>query len=420
MARTSVICLLLFFLSSFDLSAQKITSISFSGLTKTKEKLLRSIIKCEEGMELNEKVFFEDEQAIRNLNLFFDVHPELEYNADSTECDIIFELKEAKYLYPIFSIGGFRTQFQLEAGVNQINFRGMAESIGALYKFYDRHSFSAFYNAPRHKNGITGHDFSLTKYSTIEPLYFQDTVSSFNFNNYNGSAGVHFWLTQRLTTGIGGMYMYETYKQRDSGAVDLGQTEFAFHKWQVRAFIHYNGYKTNYEFIDGFRYRLYAETIQTVDYPDISFFKLTNDIYWFKTIGQRGNFGIHNRIGLATNNDSPFSPFVLDGFINVRGVGNRVSRGTAEFITNAEFRYSIWRHKWFILQAVALSDLGTLRQPGATIEDMFNYNELEWFVGGGFRVNSRVFYNTSFRIDYSVSPIDTKKHGLTFGVGQFF
>lgn len=415
-----IIILLLLLSSAFRAHGQNIRSISFEGLTKTKPEFLKGIIKSKEGQVFNDTLLQEDIATIRNLNLFFFADGKVEHIEGSEELAIIFEIKEAFYFYPIVNASGFKSQFKLELGFNHINFLGKAQSLGALYKFYDRHSFSVFYNANRHQNGKTGHELALTKYSTIEPLYFTDTVSDFNFDNYNISAGGHYWITNRLRVGLGGMYMYETYRQLDTAAFDLGATQFNFHKYQFRTFADLNLLNYHFERLEGIRNYIYFETVQTVSYPEISFFKFTNDIYWFLHAGERGNFALHNRLGIATNNDSPFAPFVLDGFINVRGIGNRVSRGTAEFIVNAEFRYTVWRHKWFMIQLIALSDLGTLRQPGDKIEDMFNYKALNLFAGGGFRIHSRVLYNTCFRLDYSVNPIHPNQHGLTFGFEQFF
>ncbi len=421
MKRLHIILLGAFlFLNVTNSHAELITKISFTGLTKTKESYLINQIKSAVGQEYQPEVVFEDEQIIRNLNLFFRVNSETVKNEATNGWEITFIVQEAKYLYPIFSVSGFKTQFKLQAGFNQINFRGKGENIGLVYQYYDRHSISGFYNVLRHSNGKTGHDIALTKYSTIEPLYFEDTTAEFNFDNYNVSLGGHYWLRKKLRLGLGGMYMYEEYKQLDSGAFDLGQIEFAFHKYQVRSFIEYDAINQDFEFQTGFRNRSYLETIQTIEDNAPSFVKFTNDIYWYKKIRQRGNLAVHNRIGISTNNFSPFSPFVLDGFVNVRGVGNRVSRGTAELITNIEYRHSIWRHKWFILQAVVFSDLGTLRQPGASIESMFNHRELNLFLGSGLRLHSQLFYKVIFRVDYSINPVNPNIHGFTFGVGQFF
>lgn len=407
-------------LLSVNSFATIVNSISFEGLTKTKESYLKEIISTKEGNDFNEKQVEEDVQLLRNLKLFFSVNSSANLDSSSNGWNVVFTVEEANYLYPIFSISGFKSQFKLQAGFNQINFRGRAEHLGVVYQYYDRHSISAFYNVPRHKNGKTGHEVALTKYSTIEPLYFQDTVTPFNFDNYNVSAGAHCWFTPKLRTGLGSMYMYETYLQRDTTVFDLGQFEFQFHKYQIRTFLDYNNLDEHFELQRGHRASLYAETIQTIDYPEISFFKFTSDLFYYQQIGQRGNIALHQRIGMATNNDSPFAPFVLDGFLNVRGVGNRVARGTAEMIVNAEYRHTVWKHDWFFLQMVGFADFGTLRQPGQEMKDMFNYNEMELFLGGGIRLHSRKFYKVIFRLDYSVNPIFPTNHGITFGVGQFF
>lgn len=410
------ICL---WLSTLSFS-EVVNAIQFAGLTKTKESYLRSILLNQVGKEYIEGSLEKDNQILRNLKLFFSVNSSASYNSAASGWDLLFEVEEATYLYPILSASGFKSQLKIQAGFNQINFRGKAEHIGLLYQFYDRHSIFGFYHVPRHHNNKTGHEISITKYSTVEPLYFKDTVTPFNFDNYNVSTSLHYWITPKLRSGIGGMYMYETYQQIDTSVFDLGQFEFFFHKYQIRTAIDYNNLDEHFERQRGLRNHGYAETIQTIDYPDISFFKFTNDFYFYRFLGKNGNLALHQRIGIATNNDSPFSPFVLDGFLNVRGVGNRIARGTAEMIVNAEYRHTLIKHNWLFLQFVSFADFGTLRLAGEEIKDMFKDQSVELFLGGGLRIHSRKLYKVIFRIDYSVNPIFPQRHGPTFGVGQFF
>ncbi|MFT4602223.1 MAG: outer membrane protein assembly factor BamA, partial [Arenicella sp.] len=63
--------------------ADIVTSVSFEGLTKTKESYLRDIIYCEKGKEFSYELLKEDELVLRNLNLFFNV--ESSYQRDSTD-----------------------------------------------------------------------------------------------------------------------------------------------------------------------------------------------------------------------------------------------------------------------------------------------------------------------------------------------
>lgn len=400
-------------------AAYTVHSIKFDQIERTNEEYLLKFIDTRVGNELDSATVLRDVQNLRNLNLFFEVNFLCEHNADST-CDIVFKIKEANYIYPILSISGFSGQFKLQAGFNQINFLGRAQSFGALYQYYDRHSVSIFHNAPRHGNGKTGHELAAAKYSTVEPLYFMDTTAVFNFDNYSLSAGGFYWLNKYLRIGIGGMYMYELYRQQDFAEVGLPMQDFQFHKYQVRSLINYNKINYHFQYRDGASTTLYGETIQTQDYPDASFFKVTFDFTYLKRIRKHGNFGVHTQLGFATNNFSPFAPFVLDGFANIRGIGNRVARGTAIAVVNAEYQHTILNKRLFYLMGTALADLGTLRPAGGKTEEIWQSQNMNLFTGLGIRLQSRYLYNVVFRVDYSVNPFNAKQKGFTYGVGHFF
>lgn len=103
-----------------------------------------------------------------------------------------------------------------------------------------------------------------------------------------------------------------------------------------------------------------------------SFVKFTSDFTSYKNIWKRGNLAFHHKFGIATNNFSPFSPFVIDGFLNIRGVGNRIERGTAEHIINLEYRHTLFNKKYFTLQGIMFIDYGALRDAGQLIHQIFN------------------------------------------------
>jgi outer membrane protein insertion porin family len=416
--------LFLLFLPAISM-AQRVNSISFTGLTITKEDYLRAIIISKAGGNFSQEQFEDDIFLLRNLNLFFEVEGEVA-TTDSVGFDLTFRIREARYLYPIISASGFKDQLKLQLGANHINFLGRAQSFGVLYQYYDRHSISVFHTAKRHSNKKTGHELALSKYSTVEPLYFPspvgDTVSSFNFDNYSVSAGGHYWLGRYVNAGIGAAYMYEDYFQLDD-AFDLynGTKRFNFHKHQLRAHVESNKVEHLFERLDGWKARLYGEWINTYTSGGApSFLKLTliGTHYWL--IGERGNLASSVRFGTSTNTESPFAPFVLDGFLNVRGIGNRVERGTAELIVNLEYRYSFWIHKIVTMQGAVFSDYGALRTAGQSFGTFFDGIHPNVFLGGGLRLNLNVLYKTCVRLDYSVNPFDLSQRGFTVGFGHFF
>ncbi len=423
MIQKVVFILLLLFVH--ESHAQHIHSITFSGLTTTKESYLRDLISSKEKEVFVQQQFEDDVFLLRNLNLFFEVEGTAT-TSDSIHYTLLFRIREANYLYPIVSISGFDDQLKLQLGANHINFLGRAQSIGVLYQYYDRHSLALFHNAKRHSNRKTGHELALAKYSTIEPLYFssitgKDTVSAFNFDNYSVSAGGHYWIGRYTNVGLGAAYMYEDYHQRDDAFDLYGTKRFNFHKHQVRSHIESNRVEHLFERHSGWKSRLYGEWIHTyADAPAPSFLKLQLQGSYYRLIGKRGNFASAVRLGAASNAESPFAPFVLDGFLNVRGIGNRVERGTAELVLNAEYRHTVWKHKYVTIQAVAFTDYGALRMPGSFFNTLFDGPHPNLFTGGGLRFNLNIIYNTCIRVDYSLNPFASSQGGFTFGFGQFF
>ena len=61
----------------------------------------------------------------------------------------------------------------------------------------------------------------------------------------------------------------------------------------------------------------------------------------FKRFGEKGNLAMRLRLAISTNNDTPFAPFVVDSHVNLRGVGNRIDRGTAQVVFNSEYRHTV-------------------------------------------------------------------------------
>ena len=404
-----------------------LTSVNFEGLTKTKKDFLQQLIKSKIGLEYDSLTVLKDEQALKNLNLFFSVNSKTIYNDSLLGYDLTFIIKEANYVYPFISVSGFEDAFKVQLGINSNNWRGRNQTIGFLYQYYDRHSISVYQKTPRHKNGKTGHEISLSKYSTIEPLYFENTSGEFNFDNYSISLGGYYWLSPKWVANIGGMLMREEYKQLNELApgatfkhyVFSKDRSFSLSKHQVRSGLTFNNVNQHFEFFNGLRVDLYGEVIQTKGNENASFIKSLVGIRYYKRFG-KGNLAFKYSLGIATNNESPFSPFVLDGFLNVRGIGNRTSRGTAENIINMEYRHSIITNKYLILQMIAFTDIGSLREPGADLETLYYRERMNYYSGVGIRVHSKIFYKAIFRVDYATNLQNTNERSFSFGLGQFF
>ena len=415
--------LILIFILTFSFLAKSeivIDTVIFKGLTQTKSSYLRTLIKCEKGLLFDAKFIKEDEQVLNNLNLFFSVMSDWQYNESNNSYTVFFIIKESTYVYPLLSISGFKDVLKIQGGLNNINWRGEQKTIGVWYQYYDRHSFSAFHKVPHHKLKKTGHDFIISKYSTVEPLYFGDVKSFFDFDNFSVYLNGYYWLNKTSNIQLGLTPIYERYSKTDDVEIPQQETMFSFFKFRVNTQYTINKLNYKYERIDGFKFNFYTETIQTHKYPEASFFMIKSDFIYHRKVKTKGNLSFRHKIGISTNNDSPFSPFVLDGFLNLRGIGNRVARGTGINFINLEYKHTITNNKFFIGQVVGFFDSGNLREPGGNWQELISPSNSNNFAGLGIRIHSNKIYKTILRLDYGLEIAKEFNGGFSFGIGQFF
>jgi outer membrane protein insertion porin family len=404
--------------------SQVISTVQFEGNKKSKEVFLRQNITLQEGEVFDSLKVQESAQMLRNTNLFFNVDVKVDSLKDGN-FGILFQLEEVITIFPIIANGGSSERLNFTLGVSDIHFRGRGETIGFVYQYYDRHSFKFYQITPRHKNNKTGHEIFMGKYSTIEPLYFANGSSSpFNFDNYHLSLGGFFWFNRFLVYKLGGMLMKENYKNvgNDVNSSDYSIASgksFNLFKYQVRMQLELRKIEHHYEKRAGQYNLFHIEWIETPIYSGASFLKMTNHFKQFLKFGERHNFIIRNETGIASNNESPFSPFVIDDFVNVRGIGNRVARGTAMTSFNSEYLFTFIKHPWFFAQMGVFFDLSYLRPAGEKIEAIFNASNTFTTAGLGLRLHSRKYYNTVFRLDYGINLKDQKQGGFVIGLGQY-
>jgi outer membrane protein assembly factor BamA len=420
-----ILFLCLISICQLELTAQQLVAVDFQNLRRTNPEFLLNCLDIELGQKVDSIALEKCLQDLRNLNLFLTIDASMVL-LDSSNVKLVFNCKESNYTYPIFSIGGFDQKLNLSLGAGDINFRGRAESFGFLYQYYDRHSLRLYHSSLFLGSSKFGHDLSLGKLSTVEPLYFNDRTNLFNFDNYHASLGVHYWFTRHFRIGMGGMFMYERYVNRGEDVLFDGfeirnNRLIEFFKYQVRAYAQWNKINFLYERRSGFQNTLFGETITTVDYEDLLFTKVTNELKYYALVGKRGAVNLRNRIGISSNNEGPFSPFVIDGFVNIRGSGDRVARGTGEVILNAEYTHTIVDHDWFYLMTNTFVDIGYLRPPGGSFDfNPQNNSNAFYYSGMGLKIQSKKFYNSLIRLDYGFNINNIAQSGFIFGFGNFF
>ncbi|MEJ6614158.1 MAG: hypothetical protein QNL46_05480 [Saprospiraceae bacterium] len=126
------------------------------------------------------------------------------------------------------------------------------------------------------------------------------------------------------------------------------------------------------------------------------------------------------KLGIASNNDSSFAPFVVDSHTNLRSVGNRIDRGTAQAVFNLEYRHTVWHQQKWGAQIVGFTDIGTWRNPGGDLDDLYDSDNFRQFVGGGFRIIYQKVFGAILRVDYGIDIYNRQDKGFVIGLGQYF
>lgn len=392
-----------------------VESISIIGLSKTKEDHIRQYLNLQQGDKLDSVVLEANRQRLANLEILGDV--QYRVYTTSSKATVEFHCKELSTLLPIFNFGGLRDNFWFRVGASESNLMGMGKKLTAFYQYYDRSSVFVNYSVPRMPNSRFGYNASVIRWATLEPLYFDEGVEFYDYdNNTYGISGIyHFDFNNNIE--IGGAYFEEHFFKKSS--TTFGPSDVRKQKLLGKIIFKTQYIKYQYFYLQGWDNTFNFETVATRN-EDVPFYIVYNDTRFFKRIGIKANIGVRFRTGLSTNNDSPFAPFVLDSYINIRGSGNKVNRGTGTLIMNMEYRYTLIDKKSIALQGVVFSDIGSWRLPGGDFNDFLDMDNLKTFVGGGARLIYKKAYNAILRIDYGVNVQYEEERGFVLGLGQYF
>lgn len=397
---------------------QQVSTISFEGLKKTNERYVRQFLTVREGEQIDSSALANDKITLTNLEIFgradYEVRP-----SEKGGVEVVFICDELFTLLPIFSFGGIEENFWIQAGASEANLGGNGNKLMGYYQYYDRSSVALHLTVNRIRQSNWGAHLNFIKWSTLEPLFFGEQTIEYEYDNwtFGGTAIRYFNFRDKLE--FGGAYFTEDYTRYTRG-------EFVGVPDQVRTRkilgkVLYTVDRVNYFYFyqDGVRNQLNAQTVRSLD-GDPTFYIVFNDFHQYRRIGSKGNFASRLRLGLSSNEESPFAPFVLDSYLNIRGVGNRVDRGTGAIILNVEYRQAFFERQKIAVQAVVFSDSGSWRNPGGELSDFTNSDNFVLFAGGGLRFIHKKIFNAILRIDYGFNLQETQINGFVLGVGQYF
>ncbi|MEO0332437.1 MAG: hypothetical protein AAF223_12245, partial [Bacteroidota bacterium] len=396
-----------------------VTDIQLSGLEKSNEGYLRNFIKTTVGQTYRPQQAEEDRQQLIRVPGIGNVTVLLDTVADN-QVSIEFAIEEQRTLLPIAGLGGVTDNFWFQLGLAEYNFLGRGQTL--LGYFLSNNGIpngQIFFRNERVKGQPWGYAIDVRRIGTPEPLFFPEaTVNYIYTNTSTGITGIrHIGFNRKIELGVN--FFVEEYEKDEEEELLPGPDQVSQQKLLTRLGFETNHLEYDYFYRNGSFWRAIGQSVYTFD-DNSQFFSLFLERIQYWRPYRTANIAVRLKAGIATNNDSPFAPFVLDSQVNIRGSGNRVDRGTAQAVVNAEFRQTVFQVSHFAGQVVGFADTGTWRKPGGELEDLVSRKNLRQFVGVGVRLINQKVFGAVLRFDYGVDIFDTGERGAVIGVGQYF
>ncbi len=401
-------------------NSKSVGNIRFEGIEKSDEEYLTQFILSHQSTDPSDSLILSDVQRLKNLSGIAHVDYRKE-NHDGIE-QLVFEIEERRTLLPILNSGGITDNIWFQVGFTDINWLGKGQVLSAAYLNNDgRHSGNVYYKNQRIKQSDWGYTASISSWSSLEPLYFPEATVNYEYGNDGIGLTAIRHLDLHRQFEFGATYFIENYKksQEQFSDVSVGPDQLKQVKWLTKLQYSENHLNYHYFYLKGIEWNALLQNVYNTD--DRSWFhSILLQAKTYARIGARGNLANRFRIGVASNNDSPFAPFVADSHVNIRGIGNRIDRGTAQLILNTEYRQALLENSRWGIQVVSFADAGTWRNPGGQLTDLFDPDQFRIFVGGGIRIIYHRIYGATLRLDYAVDVLNQHQRGFVVGLGQYF
>ena len=425
MSFKSLLFFFFFLLITFKVSSQEkiILEIKIKGAEKTKPHFLKKLLLTKREQVLDSSTLEKDILQLKRLPAISHAYYQVFHSHDNLY-NVFVTVEENFTLIPELNFWTTTNQqFAYKIGLYDYNFLGRNIAFGGFYQNNGFDSYGVNFRAPNLFSKNWGLALNHQNWKSEEPLYFGAKTANYLYNNISFEALGLYQINFKNQINFGVNLFNEKY-QYLSGVTDPSIPQFLdLDKLLFKLVYSYDSLDYFYQYIEGFKSILYAQFVTSNNAFQNDFFIAWNDFFYYKRVGEKGNWANRMRFGLSTNENSPFAPFALDNNVNLRGVGILVDRGTGVFVLNSEYRYTVYDKKWLAIQTNIFTDFCSWRNPGNELNDFFEKDNFRIFSGVGLRFISKKVYNATFRIDYGFKVLDNKNKsngGLVFGIGQYF
>ncbi|MBQ4820852.1 POTRA domain-containing protein [Aquimarina sp. MMG016] len=396
-----------------------ISEIIIQGNKKTKTSAIAKLTSIKEGMVLDSLIIEKDIKRLKRLPSI--AHAYYQVHEKEQGYEVVYGVEENFTIIP--GINVYTTnddEFAFRATLSEFNLFGQNITLGGYYQNDIYNSFGAQLRAPFLFNKRFGLAVNYQNLTTQEPVFLDNGTADYKYNNtsYELSGLYQINLQNRVELGIN--YFNEDYTYKTGATSPDVPQDFDVNKLLYKFIYEYNNLNFDYQYVSGFRSILNTQYVISTEDVLPDFFIWWNDFFYYQRIGKRGNWANRLRVGLATNDDTPFAPFAVDNNLNIRGVGNIIDRGTGVIVLNTEYRHTLYEKDWFVLQSNVFVDGGSWRNPGGDFGDFGDTQNFRVYPGVGLRFMHKRIFNAIFRIDYGYGVTEDSTNGFVFGIGQYF
>ncbi|MFC5048195.1 POTRA domain-containing protein [Aquimarina hainanensis] len=395
----------------------KVSSFEIQGNKKTKTAAIARLCEIQQGAPLDSIVLEEDIKRLKQLPSISHAYYTVEKGGKVT-----YGIEENFTTIPTANIYTTNDdEFAFRIGLYDFNVLGRNIIFGGFYQNDIYNSFGVNLRMPFLFSRKAGLAINYQNLTTQEPVYLDTGTADYKYNNTSHELlGLYrFNFQNRIAVGVN--YFKEEYDYKRGATSDQVPLTYSIDKILFKSIYEYNNLDYYYQYVAGFKSILnlqYVVNLKKEVIPD--FIIGWNDFLYYSRVKEKGNLAFRLRVGLSTNDTSPFAPFAVDNNINIRGVGNTIDRGTGAIVLNSEYRHTLYEKDWFVLQSNIFVDGGTWRNPGGTFDDFVEKDNIRIYPGLGLRFIHKRIFNAIFRIDYGYGVTEGATHGLVFGIGQYF
>lgn len=417
--------LILFIVSLFCFAGiaqeAKIADLKVQGNKKTKASFIKKIALVKTGGGLDSLVLEEDIKKIKKLPSVANAYYQVFKAQGENEYNVFYNIEENFTIIPSANVYTTNNdEFAFRVGLYEFNLFGRNITIGGIYQDDIYSSYGVNFRAPFLFSKKLGLALNYSNLTTEEPVFLDSGIADYKYNNtsYEILGLYQFSFRNRVELGIN--YFNEDYTYKNGATEEDIPQDFNVNKLLYKLIYEYDNLDYEYQYVSGFKSIANFQYVVSTENVLPDFLIGWNDFLYYKRIGKKGNWASRLRLGLATNDNSPFAPFAVDNNLNIRGVGNTIDRGTGVIVLNTEYRHTLYEKNWFVLQSNLFVDGGSWRNPGGDLGDFGESQNFRLYPGVGLRFMHKRIFNAIFRIDYGYGITDDATNGFVFGIGQYF